>query len=187
MIETFNDVEVRGTGVVLSSMFEQVKKMYAVDPEKAGELAISAIELVLTGQISSDDSMIDMLLAPAKIITDNNVQKYETRLESVRQKKIKEMKLAEIAEYMVQGRRQKEIGERLGLSQQNVSYRVNLIRTQYPELLVRDEEEDRSTNENTNKLDDTNKNTNKNPLFCKNQDEVVEEEEPVVYQKGFKF
>ncbi|MBO7210991.1 MAG: hypothetical protein J6V44_08265 [Methanobrevibacter sp.] len=49
MIECFNDVEVRSSGVIMSSVFEQVKKMYAVDPDMAGELAISAIELVLTG------------------------------------------------------------------------------------------------------------------------------------------
>ena len=48
MIEYFNDVEVRDSAVIMSSVFEQVKKMYAMDPEMAGELAISAIELVLT-------------------------------------------------------------------------------------------------------------------------------------------
>ena len=82
MIELFNEVEVRGSGVVYSSTFEQIKKMYGVDPEKAGELAISAIELVLTGQISSDDVMVDMLLAPARIINDGNVAKYEMKKEN---------------------------------------------------------------------------------------------------------
>ena len=61
MIEYFNDVEVRGSGVIMSSVFDQIKKMHAMDPEMAGELAISAIELVLTGQFSSDDAMIDAL------------------------------------------------------------------------------------------------------------------------------
>lgn len=187
MIDKFNDVETRNSGIVYKSTLEQIKKLYAVDPEQAGELAIAAIELVLTGQISTDDVMIDMMLTTTKAINANNTQKYESRLEGARQKKIREMKLAEIAEFMMQGRRQKEIGERLGLSQQNVSYRVNLIRTQYPELLAQEEEDNRSTNENTNNLDDTNKITNENPVFCKNQDGVEEEEEPVVYQKGFKF
>ena len=79
MIEYFNDVEVRSSGVIMSSVFDQIKKMHAMDPEMAGELAISAIELVLTGQFSSDDAMIDMLLAPAKVINDHNVQRYENR------------------------------------------------------------------------------------------------------------
>ena len=135
MIEYFNDVEVRGSGVIMSSVFEQVKKMYAVDREMAGELAISAIELVLTGQFSSDDAMIDMLLAPAKVINDHNVQRYEVRKEGSKNKKIKDMKLDEIAEMLKNGMKQKEIAERLHISQQTVSYRMGLIRTQYPELM----------------------------------------------------
>ena len=135
MIECFNDVEVRSSGVIMSSVFDQVKKMYAMDPDMAGELAISAIELVLTGQISSDDAMIDMLLAPAKVINDHNVQRYENRKEGSKNKKIKDMKLDEIAEMLKNGMKQKEIAERLHISQQTVSYRMGLIRTQYPELM----------------------------------------------------
>ena len=135
MIEYFNDAEMRNSGVIYSSTFEQIKKLHTVDPEKAGELAISAIELVLTGQMSSDDVMIDMMLTTIKAINDSNVQKYETRVENSRQKKIREMKLAEIAELLRAGWKQREIGEKLGLSQQNVSYRVGVIRAQYPELL----------------------------------------------------
>lgn len=135
MIEYFNDAEIRNSGVIYSSTFEQIKKLYTVDPEKAGELAISAIELVLTGQMSSDDVMIDMMLTTIKAINDSNVQKYETRVENSRQKKIREMKLAEIAELLSAGWKQREIGEKLGLSQQNISYRIGVIRAQYPELL----------------------------------------------------
>ena len=135
MIECFNDVEVRSSGVIMSSVFDQVKKMYAMDPDMAGELAISAIELVLTGQFSSDDAMIDMLLAPAKVINDHNVQRYEVRKEGSKNKKIKDMKLDEIAEMLQKGMKQKEIAERLHISQQTVSYRMGLIRTQYPELM----------------------------------------------------
>ena len=43
-----------------------------MDPEKAGELAISAIELVLTGDVSSDDAMIDLFLEPIKVINERN-------------------------------------------------------------------------------------------------------------------
>lgn len=135
MIECFNDVEVRSSGVIMSSVFDQIKKMYAMDPDMAGELAISAIELVLTGQFSSDDAMIDMLLAPAKVINDHNVQRYENRKEGSKNKKIKDMKLDEIAEMLKNGMKQKEIAERLHISQQTVSYRMGLIRTQYPELM----------------------------------------------------
>ena len=77
MIEIFNEVEVRNSGVIYSSLLEQIKRMHAVDPDKAGELAISAIELVLTGQMSSDDIMVDMLLQPLLAIRDKDQDKYE--------------------------------------------------------------------------------------------------------------
>lgn len=160
MIECFNDVEVRSSGVIMSSVFDQVKKMYAMDPDMAGELAISAIELVLTGQISSDDAMIDMLLAPAKVINDHNVQRYENRKEGSKNKKIKDMKLDEIAEMLQSGMKQKEIAERLHISQQTVSYRMGLIRTQYPELMQDRGDETAILQTNVNSYQNTNNFTN---------------------------
>ena len=136
MIEKFNEVEVRNSGVVYNSVFEQIKKMYAVDPEMAGELAISAIELILTDQISSDEPMIDMLLTPAKVINEGNVFKYEMKKQASKDKKVREQKLEEIADlFYNKGARQREIAERLGLTQQTVSYRLSIIRTKHPELI----------------------------------------------------
>jgi predicted transcriptional regulator len=86
-------------------------------------------------KIYSNDIMVDMLLAPAKAINDNNVAKYESKVENSRQKKIREMKLAEIAEMYQKGFKQREIAERLHLSQQIVSYRIGVIKTTYPDLL----------------------------------------------------
>lgn len=141
MIEMFKDTEVRNSGVIYSSTLEQIKQLYAVDPEQAGELAISAIELVLTGDISSDDYMISMMLTPMKRLNEINVAKYETKVENQRQKKIQEMKLDKIAELVAAGYKQREIGEKLGMSQQIVSYRVGLIKKSYPELLQKNAEE----------------------------------------------
>ena len=183
MIEMFNDVEVRNTGLIYSSTFEQIKKMYAVDPEKAGELAISAIELVLTGQISSDDIMVDMWLAPAKAINDNNVAKYESKVENSRQKKIREMKLAEIAEMYQKGFKQREIAERLHLSQQIVSYRIGVIKTTYPDLLQPEGTQTAQTNvdvyKNTNSLQKNLQTEYKNTNDTKKQNsvQICEEEE----------
>ena len=92
MIEMFNDVEIRKSGIIYSSLLEQIKRMYAVDPDKAGELAISAIELVLTGQMSSDDIMVDMLLQPLLAIRDKDEDEYEKKKEAARNKKIEDMK-----------------------------------------------------------------------------------------------
>lgn len=173
MIEYFNDVEVRGSGIIMSSVFDQIKKMHAMDPEMAGELAISAIELVLTGQFSSDDAMIDMLLAPAKVINDHNVQRYEIRKEGSKNKKIKDMKLDEIAEMLKNGMKQKEIAERLHISQQTVSYRMGVIRTQYPELM-----QDRGT-ETAQTNSDVYQNTNNFTNVQTNSLQRIPDESPV--------
>ncbi len=78
-----------------------------MDPELAGELAISAIELVLTGDISSDDPMINLMLEPMKVINENNNVKYDNKVESSRQKKINDLNLEKVAELMNLGYTQK--------------------------------------------------------------------------------
>lgn len=72
--------------------------MYEVDPEQAGELAIAAIELVLTGDISSDDVMINLCLEPMKVIRAKDEVKYSKKVDATRQKKIVKDKLDVIAE-----------------------------------------------------------------------------------------
>ena len=179
MIEYFNDVEVRGSGVIMSSVFDQIKKMYAMDPEMAGELAISAIELVLTGQFSSDDAMIDMLLAPAKVINDHNVQRYEIRKEGSKNKKIKDMKLDEIAEMLKSGMKKKEIAERLHISQQTISYRMGIIRTQYPELMQDVRQETAILPKNVDSYQNTNIFTNNGAECLQNGTPRIPDESPV--------
>jgi predicted transcriptional regulator len=170
MIYEFNDVEMRNSGLIYNSTFNQIKQLHAMDPELAGELAISAIELVLTGGISSDDPMIGLFLEPMKKINENNHVKYDNKVENSRQKKIAELSLDKVAELMNQGYTQKQMGEKLHMSQQNISYRVNVIRTKYPELLsgtsTLQTVQTKNTNtsqtvqkvqtNSTNKVDDTN-------------------------------
>jgi predicted transcriptional regulator len=165
--------------------------MDEVDPERAGELAISAIELVLTGEISSDDMMISMLLEPMRKINENNQVKYETKVESARTKKMVDMKLDKIAEMVNRGKKQREIGEALGMSQQTVSYRVSLIKTSYPELLTglphRGEEETPAANNFTKiqKNLQTNSDVYKNTKNTKTENfvKIEEEEKPEVQPK----
>lgn len=166
MIEQFKDNEIRRSGLIYNSTFEQIKQLYAVDPEQAGELAIAAIELVLTGDISTDDYMISMMLTPMKRMNEINVDRYNTKVENQRQKKIQEMKLDKIAELVAAGFKQREIGERLGLSQQIVSYRVGLIKKNYPELLQKNVED-------FTKIQTTNKNT-KNEVFVENSTNTLQ-------------
>lgn len=135
MIEQFKDLEMRKSGLIYNGTFEQIKKLYEVDPEKAGELAISAIEFVLCGDISSDDMMVSLMLEPIRPINESNSIKYDQKVETARQKKITEQKLDLIADLSKRGFRQREIAERLGLTQQMVSYRLGVIKSSYPELL----------------------------------------------------
>lgn len=140
MIDLFNEVEIRKSGIIYNSLLEQIKRIHLMDPERAGELAISAIELVLTGQISSDDPMIDALLQPLMVIRDRDENEYELKKEAANNKKIADLKLQEIAELHMSGYSQAQIGERLGIKQQTISYRLNVIRSKYPELLQKNGE-----------------------------------------------
>ena len=132
-----------------------------MDPALAGELAISAIELVLTGDISSDDPMISLFLEPMKKINENNNVKYDNKVESSKQKRINELDLEKVAALMNQGYTQKQMGEIMKMSQQNISYRVNIIRTKYPELLQTNSTNNTNENVCTNTLQTVQtKNTN---------------------------
>lgn len=110
-----------------------------MDPEKAGELAISAIELLMCGDISSDDPMIRVMLMPTKAIRDKDKKKHDIKVENTKNKRISDLKLDVIADLTRKGLRQRQIAERLGLTQQTVSNRTSIIRTEFPYLL-QDEE-----------------------------------------------
>lgn len=139
MIEQFRDFETRDSGIMYNSTLDQIKMLHAMDPEKAGELAISAIELLLCGDISSDDPMIRVMLMPTKVIRDRDKKKHDVKVESSKNKRIVELKLDIIAELHLKGLKQRQIGERLGLSQQTISNRIAIITTEFPYLL-QDEE-----------------------------------------------
>lgn len=135
MIKEFNDVPIRETGIINRGMFEQIKKLHSSNPALAGELAISLVELVLTGAYSSDDFTVDLVLTNHKIIADKNADKYDKKVEAKRNEKIEKLKLDKIAEMLAQDMKQKEIAEALGETKQTISYRVNVLRTEFTELL----------------------------------------------------
>lgn len=135
MISAFNERDMRDSAVIYKSTFEQIKKLYSRDKEMAGELAISAIELVLTGEISSDNYMIEVILEDLKVINEKNKVKYERAVENKKEYEIQNQKLKEIAEMSKQGMTQQEIATAIGTTQQNISKRLKKIRVDYPELL----------------------------------------------------
>ena len=68
MISKMKNTEIRDSGVMYSSTLQQIRQLYNISPEKAGEFAISAIESALTGEISSDDSIIKVMLNSINVI-----------------------------------------------------------------------------------------------------------------------
>ena len=143
MIKEFKDVETRKSGLIYRSTFNQIKKLYDKNPQLAGELAISAIELVLTGDISSDDDNIDMYLEVNKEVVQKNFDAYDAKVENDRRNKIAKYQLDEIAKLHMANYTQKAIAQQLKLSQQTVSNRLATIRKDFPELL---QEEQTCTN-----------------------------------------
>ena len=147
MIKEFKENEARKSGVIYNSTFDQIKMLYDNgQKELAGELAISAIELVLTGDISSDDFTVKLVLQNMKAINEKAQEKYDKAADAKKEKKKKDMKLEEIAELSKSGLKQSEIAEKLNTSQQVISYRLGVINADYKELLQKD---DTATNSST--------------------------------------
>lgn len=138
--DELKELETRNTGVIYSSMLDQIRKLYKRDKNKAGEYAISAIELILCDDVSSDDLNIEIMLEPFKALNKRNQAKWEHVKESKSESKIAKLQLKEIADLYLSGLKQDKIGEKVGVSRQTVSNRLKLIRTEYPELLKEEED-----------------------------------------------
>lgn len=80
MIKEFNNLPVRESGIIYDHTLNQIKEFYSVDPNLAGELAISAIELVLTGETSTDNEVIKIMLKPLEKKRDVDELNWTKRL-----------------------------------------------------------------------------------------------------------
>ena len=160
MIKEFKETPVRDTGVINRGMFEEIKKLYNINKEQAGELAISIVELVLTGDYSSDDMIIDLLLTNHKIITEKNQEKYDAKVESQQQNQIIKLKLKEIAEMLKQGYSQIAIARKIEETPQTVNYRVKILNQKYPWLLEDDNQKNQKNQKHDNDYDNENDNEN---------------------------
>lgn len=168
MISKFKNNEARKSALIYRSNFEQVQELYEDDKEMAGELAISILEMALTGEISSDDKMIRLMLKNFEVSAESNKQKYEAKERNTKEEKAKTYKLYEIAEMLNEGKTQTEIATALGVSRQTISRRLNeMIRVDYPELLCSNGEMSNDVkqcknNDNDNDNDNDNENENEN-------------------------
>ena len=209
MIEKFKENEARKSALIYLSNFEQVKELYEDDKEMAGELAISILEMALTGEISSDNKMIRLMLKNFEVSAEKNKQKYEARERNTKQEKAEKYNLYEIAEMLNEGKTQTEIADALGISRQTVNRRLNeMIRVDYPELLCSNEKMSKMSkmsndvkqcknneNENENENENVNDNVNDNvKVSAEGQKKLAELDkyindkiERIMEEKGYKL
>ena len=180
MIEKFKENEARKSALIYLSNFEQVKELYEDDKEMAGELAISILEMALTGEISSNNKIIRLMLKNFEVSAEKNKQKYEARERNTKQENAEKYNLYEIAEMLNEGKTQAEIADALGISRQTVNRRLNeMIRVNYPELLCSNgkmsndvKQCKNNDNDNDNDNDNESDNGNGNVLENSTSDEV---------------
>lgn len=151
MIKEFKNNEIRPSGIINRGMFEQVKMLYQDNPEIGGELAVSLMEFILTGDFSSDNFMIKFAMANHKEIVVKNQERYDARKEA-KQEAI-ENSLKEIADMVNAGMKQVDIARKLGLQPPNVSKKVAKIRKEFPWLLNGEISEKVSTERNFGNLE----------------------------------
>ena len=106
MIANLKNTPMRTSGVIYQSSLQQLRMLLPKDPQLAGELAISIIELTLTGEISSDDLTIQLATENLRNVIKNNQEKYDKTKEVKRQNKIQEYKLDIIADPLKKGKSQ---------------------------------------------------------------------------------
>ena len=111
----------------------QIQNLYQKDPTWAGELAISFIEYLITGQISSDDPIIASLVEGYKETVKKHQGRYDAKVAMTKES------LRPIAEMLNSGLKQVEIAKRLGLQPPAVSKKVAKIESDFPELLNKKE------------------------------------------------
>ena len=105
-IKEFKNNVPRQSGVIYNGSWEQIKMLFAQNPQQAGELAISIIELTLTGEVSTDDFMIQVLVQNQAKVVEKDHTKYDKRVKVASEKKLERLK--QIAELYNQGYKQKE-------------------------------------------------------------------------------
>lgn len=135
MINEFDFENCRDSAVIYSSVLEQIEMLYEDDTELAGEFAIAAIQTVLSGDTTTDNKMIKVMLKQLQQSALKNQERYELSRESKREYKAKDLRLDEIAELVNEGLSVREIEQQLDIPKSTVSYRLGIIKKDYPELL----------------------------------------------------
>lgn len=136
MITDFNLEACRDSAVIYSSVLEQIEILYEDDTKLAGEFAIAAIQTVLGGETTTDNKMIRVMLKQLQQSARKNQERYDLSRESKREYKARDLRLDEIAELTNKGLSVREIEQELDIPKSTVSYRLGVIKKDYPELLL---------------------------------------------------
>ena len=135
MIAQFKENEVRDTGVVNKGMFEQVKRLFnSGQTELAGELAISLLEVVLTGEYSSNDFTVQLVMDNHEIIANKHIEEYDKKIEASRIARAEKLDLYKIAEMLEKNFTQQQMANVLNITQGAVSKRINILNNEYPDI-----------------------------------------------------
>ena len=133
MIKEFKNNPVRKSGIVYGKMFETAKKWYQRDPVKGGEYAISFLEAILTGDISSDDLNIEDALEGYVDKIEKSKNLYDAKIAA------SEEKYRKIVQMKNSGMTQAAIARELGVQPPAVSKMFTKIRAEFPHLLEEQE------------------------------------------------
>lgn len=134
MIKEFKNTPYKqDTGVINKGMLEQIKLLHSQDPVAAGELAISLMEEILTGDHSSDHFMVSFSLANFKGVIENARVRREATIEA--RKSREEEDLRPIADMLNSGMKQADIAKKLNVAQSTISKKLAKIRKEFPFLL----------------------------------------------------
>lgn len=119
-------------------MLKQVLSVASKHPEKAGELAISFLEKVLSkdGEFRSDDEMIGLIVSGYDAVVERATERYNNQVAAKTANSFEKYHYKELAQLKQEGLKASEIAKRLGFkSQSAVSYHWGIIQSRYPELL----------------------------------------------------
>lgn len=136
MIADFKIEECRDSAVLYQTIYKQVARKYKRGKyEEAAELALAYMQVMLCGETTTDDEDIVDLIEPYLYSSHKAAERYERKLQRTKESKIDEMRLDEIAALMNKGKKSLVIAETLGIPRSTVSYRMNVIKDNYKELL----------------------------------------------------
>ena len=136
MITDFNLDTCRDSAVIYKTMYKIISRKYQRGKyEEAAEMALAFLQVSLMGETTTDDEDIQDLCEPYLATSQKNMERYESKVENTKLKRLDDLRLLEIADLRNQGLSARQIEEQTGIPKSTVDYRLKIINKDYPELL----------------------------------------------------